>query len=192
MLTIDRVLADRATDWSRESMPRVEICAVSSAVENDSSAARRTSSLRLTCSVTSMANLMTLIIRPRTVLDRVVGGFNMCPLAGGAAALENARGRNSPCRSRAQKSGFSRIELVEAEHAVVLALERLEAVAEETQKVLVGIEYLAVRGELDDRHGLAYGVVDRVEQEQFGMVAGHVGGDLQHLDDRPSAFFTGK
>ncbi len=68
VLTIDRVLADRATDWSRESMPRVEICAVSSAVENDSSAARRTSSLRLTCSVTSMANLMTLIIRPEPSL----------------------------------------------------------------------------------------------------------------------------
>ena len=44
---------------------------------------------------------------PRTVLDRVVGGFDMYPLTGGCAAFEMPA-ENSPCRNRAQKSGFSR------------------------------------------------------------------------------------
>ncbi len=108
----------------------------------------------------------------------------MYPLTGGCAAFEMPAGEFAVPQPGPEIRVLP-IELVEAEHAVVLALERLEAVAEETQEVFVGIEYLAVRGELDDGHGLAYGVVDRVEQEQFGMVAGHVGGDLQHLDDRP-------
>lgn len=51
------------------------------------------------------------------------------------------------------------------------------------QEVFVGIEYFVVWGEFDDCYGLVYGVVDCVEQEQFGMVVGYVGGDFQYFDD---------
>ena len=62
----------------------------------------------------------------------------MYPLAGGAAALEMPAGEFAVPQPSPEIRVLP-IELVEAEHAVVLALERLEAVAEETQEVFVGI-----------------------------------------------------
>jgi len=114
------------------------------------------------------------------VEQRVVRGFEINHLPGLVLALETVRVifaaiERRPERLVLRRFGFGTV----TEHAVVMADDFVERVLHGFQKVVVGGNHIAFRGELDHRHRTA----DRREHAFFFVLFVDPGGDVRrHFD----------